>query len=89
MEELKALIGEQVVVDTKGPFLYIGTLERVEADSLLLRDVDVHDTRESSSSADLYLIETLKHGIRINRRSVYVLAREVVSVSRLADIVPY
>jgi len=88
-QELAGLVGEQVVLDTKGPFLYIGTLERVECGTVLLSEVDVHDLRESSSSADLYLIETLKHGVRTNRKSVYVLTREIVSISRLTDIVPY
>ncbi len=87
--ELKALVGEQVVVDTKGPFVYIGVLTRLDSGTLLLSDVDVHDLRDSVSSVDRYLIDTLKHGVRVNRHSVRVLAREVVSISRLSDIVPY
>jgi len=87
--DLKALIGEQVVVDTKGPFVYIGMLTRVSPDTVTLSEVDVHDLRESVSSIDRYLIESVKHGVRVNRHSVQVLAREVVSISRLRDIVPY
>ena len=87
--ELDALLGEQVVLDCKGPFLYIGVLDRVDANSVVLVDVDVHDTSESPSSVDRYLIDTVKHGVRANRKCVYVLAREVLSISRLADIVPY
>ncbi len=87
--ELQSLVGQQIVLDTKGPFVYIGTLERIDSGSLLLSDVDVHDLRESASSSDRYLIQTLKHGIRVNRRSVRVLAREIVSVSLLSDIVRY
>ena len=87
--ELDALLGEQVVLDCKGPFLYIGVLDRLEANCFVLTSVDVHDIRESTSSVDLYLIDTLKHGVRANRRRVHVLAREILSISRLADIVPY
>ena len=87
--DLKALIGEQVVVDTKGPFVYIGMLTRVSPGTVTLSEVDVHDLRESVSSIDRYLIESVKHGVRVNRHSVQVLAREVVSISRLRDIVPY
>jgi len=42
-EEIWTLVGDEVVVDTRGPFLYIGTLESVNSNSLRLSDVDVHD----------------------------------------------
>jgi len=87
--ELESLIGQQVVVDTRGPYLYIGTLDRIDSNSLLLTEVDVHDTRESSTSNELYLIQSLKMGVRPNRRAVYVISKEIVSISRLSDIVPY
>lgn len=87
--ELNALLGQQVVVDTNGPFIYIGMLKQIDANTLQLADVDVHNTADSSTSNDLYLIETRKHGVRVNRRSAYVMARDVVSVSALSDIVLY
>jgi hypothetical protein len=87
--ELKDLAGQQVVLDTKGPFLYIGILDSVGADCICLRDADVHDRRESTTSIDLYLIEARKHGVRPNRSVVHVLAREVVSVSPLSAVVVY
>ena len=87
--ELETLVGQQVVVDTKSPFFYIGTLAKVNRRSLLLTEVDVHNTNESSTPDDLYVIEARKHGVRINRHSVYVLARDIVSISPLSDIVLY
>jgi len=87
--ELQTLVGQQVVVDTKAPFVYIGTLDAVHKDSLRLRDVDVHDTRESTSSVDRYLLDAVKYGVRPNRRVVYVLIREIVSISPLSDVVLY
>jgi len=87
--ELETLIGQTVIVDTKGPFLYVGTLRQVNANTLLLTDVDVHNCADSPTSNDLYLIQLCTDGIRINRQSVYVLAKEVVSVSLLSDIVIY
>ena len=87
--ELEALIGQTVVVDTRGPFVYIGTLSEVTVNTLLLSEVDVHNTEETRTSNDLYLIQTCKDGIRVNRRSAYVLAKDVISVSLLSDIVVY
>ncbi len=86
---IESLIGQQVVVDTKGPFLYIGTLEKLTGNALLLAEVDVHHTGESSTSNDLYLVETARHGVRASRRSVYVLSKEIVSISPLSAIIRY
>lgn len=86
---LPELVGQEEVVDTKGPFVYIGRLESFDADSVVLADVDAHNTAESNTPTDLYLIQALKHGVRANRRRVYVLTREVVSLALLTDIVPY
>ncbi len=88
-EEIWALVGDEVVLDTRGPFLYIGTLDSVNSNSLRLTDVDVHDLRETNSSNDYYLIQSRKSGIRCNRRSVYVLSKEIVSISRLSSIIQY
>lgn len=88
-EEVEQMTGETVVVDVKGPFMYIGTLDGVHANSLRLTEVDVHDTRETTTSHDLYLIQSLKTGVRCNRRAVYVLSKQIVSISRLSDIIRY
>lgn len=87
--ELQDLVGQQVVVDTRGPFVFIGRLTALHPDSLELADADVHHRDDTVTSVDLYLIQALKHGVRANRRRVHVLAREVVSLSLLSDIIPY
>ena len=88
-DELQGLIGKPVVVDTKSPYLYIGTLSEVKGNSLILTDVDVHDSNESSSSKELYVIQTLKTGIRVSRKSAYILLNQIVSLSPLSDVVEY
>jgi len=87
--ELAGLLGQQVVVDTKGPFVYLGVLDAVCRDSLRLAEADVHDTRDSNTSVDLYLIDARKHGVRANRHVAYVLLKEVVRVSPLSEVVLY
>ena len=86
---LQLLIGEDVVVDVKHAHLYIGTLERVSADTILLRDADVHFCGDSQTTTELYLVETKKNGIRPNRSAVYIMRSEVLSLSRLSDIIEY
>jgi hypothetical protein len=87
--ELQALIGEQVVVDVKHAYLYIGTLTKIGKDALVLKDADVHFCQDSYTTAELYLLETKKNGIRPNRHVVYVMLAEVLSISRLSDVVEY
>jgi hypothetical protein len=75
-----------VVLDTQGPLIYIGTLDRVTPSSLLLSSADVHDTNDSRASKDLYLVETRDLGVRINRAQVLIMRAQIASASLLADV---
>ncbi len=88
-ETLQKLVGKEVVVDTRSPWVYIGTLAAVQADSLLLRNVDVHDSGETSTPKERYVIDSCATGIKANRFSVYVNLEYVVSVSLLSDVIKF
>jgi hypothetical protein len=88
-ETLQALAGREVVVDTRSPWMYIGRLESLQADSLLLQDVDGHDCGETSAPRERYLLDSIDSGIKANRRSVYVNLDYVVSVSLLSEVIKY
>ena len=88
-ETLQALVGREVVVDTCSPWVYIGRLDAVQPDSLLLHDVDVHDSGETSLPKERYWIAACETGIKANRRSVYVNLEYVVSVSPLDDVIKF
>lgn len=83
-------LGEPVVVDVRAHSItYLGVLKEVTPSTLVLADVDVHDTHESKTSREVYVMESRKYGIKANRREASVLLAEVVSVSRLEDIIVY
>lgn len=84
-----ALIGAKVVVDTDSSFIYIGTLESADEHFLVLTDVDVHDMHDSRGTKEVYALESLKLGIRANRKKVHLMARRVVSISLLEDVIRY
>ena len=86
---LGAHVGAEVVLDTDGPFLYIGKLEAVEGGAAVLVEVDVHDTRDSPSTREVYIHETKRYGVRANRERVEVRLDRVTSFSRLGDVVLY
>jgi len=87
--EIDSLLGQEVVVDVKHAHIYIGTLSRIGADSIVLTDADVHFCGDSLTTVELYLVETKKNGVRPNRKAAYVMRSEVLSISRLDDIIDY
>jgi len=88
-EALQEMVGKDIVVDTRSPWMYIGRLESVLGDSLLLRDVDVHDSGETPLPKERYVIDSCATGIKANRRSVYVSLDFVVSASLLSEVIRY
>lgn len=84
---LSHLLGEEVVLDTVANYVIAGRLLSTNAACVTLADADVHDLRDSKSSRELYVIETKRLGVRVNRKQVMVRWQEVVAISRLADVV--
>lgn len=84
---LSALLGVDLVLDLTGPFVILGKLDAVDALHVVLRDADVHDLRDSKTTRELYVLQARRHGIRCNRSRVCVRRDEIVSFSRLADVV--
>ena len=89
MDALEAMVGTEVVLDTRGPLVYLGRLEKFDAHFLTLADVDVHDMFEGRTTKEKYVLEARKYGIKKNRAAVLVRRDEVVSLSRLADVIEY
>ncbi|MBT5017589.1 MAG: hypothetical protein HON04_02465 [Planctomicrobium sp.] len=80
------MIGEVVVLDMQSPFVFIGTLSKINTHDVVLNDVDVHDLRDSSTSREVYVHEIRLHGLAANRKRVVVRNHQIVSASRLNDV---
>ena len=48
---LEEMIGQKVVVDLRSPFVCLGTLLRIDAHYLELRNADLHDLRDTDTHA--------------------------------------
>ena len=83
------LIGEDVVIDTSSPIVYIGRLAAVEDTCLLLEDVDVHDINDTSTTKDIYILEARKFGVKKNRIRARLSLDQVVSLSKLDEVIEY
>jgi hypothetical protein len=80
-------VGQIVVLDLVSPFVCVGLLVEVDRDCLLLEDVDLHDLRDTATTREAYVLEVRRHGTTSNRRRIWVSIREVVSLSRLEDVI--
>jgi small nuclear ribonucleoprotein (snRNP)-like protein len=88
-QELDGFMGKEVVLDTRGAILYLGKLAKALDHFYELVDADVHDVVEGRTSKELYVMEARKHGVKKNRKSVYVRKAEIISISRLEDVIEY
>lgn len=77
------------MVDTTSNLVYLGRFAGQQGPFLLLEDADVHDRRESSSTNEKYIMETRRHGVKVNRKRVWLRVETVLSISSLSDIVQY
>ena len=88
-EALKKYVGQPVVLDCRGPIVYVGVLESITESFYELKDADVHEMLDGRSSKEIYLMDARKYGIRKNRARVLVRRIEVVSLSLLEDVTDY
>jgi hypothetical protein len=81
------LIGQLVVIDLASPFVYLGRLIAASEQFVVLDEADAHDLRDTSTTRERYVLDCRLHGIRPNRRRVWLRMGEIVGISRLDDVV--
>jgi hypothetical protein len=84
-----AFCGKVVVVDTDSRLVFLGTLSDVTSDFLKLKDVDVHDGAETSTSKERYIMDCKRFGVRPSRKEASVRISTVVSLSLIEDVIEY
>lgn len=85
-EWLQRYVGAVVVCDLDEFYLVIGTLAVADDHHLVFEHADLHDHREANSTKEVYVIETRKVGVRVNRQRLAVPLRRLVSISRLDEV---
>lgn len=86
-DSAEPLLGRRVVLDTSGATIFLGTLRAVTHDGFWLDEADVHDRDEGHATKELYVCEARTHGIRANRKSLFVYRATVISISGLDDVI--
>lgn len=88
-EDLEKYLKKKIVLDTRSSWIYIGVLEAVTNNCAVLSEVDVHDSKDTSTSKELYVLESKSTGIKANRNLVYINLEYVVSFSALDDVIQF
>ena len=84
---LALLVGQAVVVDVAPPVVYIGTLTEAADAFVVLENADVHPLWNSTTSKELYVMEVRRNGVQPTRKKVWLKMAEILSVSRLEDVI--
>jgi small nuclear ribonucleoprotein (snRNP)-like protein len=84
---LNELVGEKVVIDLRSTFVCLGTLTQIDEHFLELKNADLHDLRDTQSTREIYVAESVATGIKRNRKRILISRPEVVAISRLDDVV--
>jgi len=88
-EDYSSFLNHTVVIDVIVPTAYLGTLVHADSWSLVLENADVHDVAAGSVTKEMYVMACVQNGIQPNRRNVMIRLSQVISISRLDDIVQY
>ncbi len=80
------LHGITVVVDTDGPEIFVGRCDDMDAEKVILLDVDVHRDGDGGRSKEEYVQTAAKFGVWKKHDHLVVDRKRVTSVRRLGEI---
>ena len=84
---LNEMIGQKVVVDLRSEYVCLGTLTRVDADFLELKNADLHDLRDTDTTRENYVAASNATGIKRNRKRVLLVRGDLVAITLMDDLV--
>jgi hypothetical protein len=84
---LESLVGQKVVIDMRSTFVCLGTLQGVGEKFLEMKNVDIHDLRDTQTSRENYIAASVATGIKRNRKRALINRDDLVAISLLTDFV--
>ncbi len=84
---LDEFLDTKVVVDLVSPYVCLGRLTRYDEHFIEMKNADLHDLRDTETTRELYIADSVATGIKRNRKRVLIRRSEVVAVSALDDVV--
>lgn len=84
---LDEFLNQKVVIDLSSLYVCLGKLTRFDDHFLELKSADLHDLRDTETTRELYVADSVATGIKRNRKRVMIRRSEVVAISLLEDVV--
>jgi len=84
---LEELLNAKVVLDLVSPYVCLGKLTRYDDHFIEVKNADLHDLRDTETTRELYIADSVATGIKRNRKRVLIRRADVVAVSPLEDVV--
>jgi small nuclear ribonucleoprotein (snRNP)-like protein len=84
---LDEFLDSKVVLDLASTYVCLGRLVRYDDQFFELKNADLHDLRDTDTTRELYVADSVATGIKRNRKRVLVRRSEVVAISLLEDVV--
>jgi small nuclear ribonucleoprotein (snRNP)-like protein len=85
-QALKKYLKKKIVIDTRSTWVYIGILDEILDNCIVLSEADVHDSNAVQTTKEFYVLESKKTGIKSNRHKVYINMEFIVSFSSLDEV---
>jgi small nuclear ribonucleoprotein (snRNP)-like protein len=83
---LDEFLNAKVVLDLVSPYVCLGKLVRYDDHFLELKNADLHDLRDTETTREIYVADSVATGIKRNRKRVLVRRSEVVAIAKLEDV---
>ena len=84
---LDEFLEQKVVVDLTTTFVCLGKLSRYDDHFLELKNADLHDLRDTDTTRENYVADSIATGVKRNRKRVLIRRDQMVAISLLDDVV--
>jgi small nuclear ribonucleoprotein (snRNP)-like protein len=84
---LDEFLNQKVVIDCSSTFVCLGRLTRYDDHFLELKNADIHDLRDTDTTRENYVAESVATGIKRNRKRVLIRRDQMVALSLLEEVV--
>ena len=83
---LDEFLNQKVVVDLSSTFVCFGKLTRYDDHFLELKNADVHDLRDTETTRENYVADSVATGIKRNRKRVLIRRDQMVAIALMEDV---
>lgn len=83
---LDEFVNQKVVVDLSSTFVCLGKLTRYDDHFLELKNADLHDLRDTETSRENYVADSVATGIKRNRKRLLIRRDQMVAIALLEDV---